>query len=193
VLAGCRKDFPTYPLNVSAVTDSTRPLTAVRRRDEYIARSDYAMQIEPYLEQFGPGQVYLLTLEDLEKDPHGTMRALFQWLGVSPDVPLNLEEKRNVGTKPLYRVRRGMMPIVGLMNDYWRWQAQIEPRLPGWAKRSLDMLLFKKVSRRYIDFRPAEEYLRPILQEKTRTLERLLGRTFPMWRTLWKPVPMADR
>ena len=55
---------------------------AFRQDERYLAYSDYAMQLRPYLETFGRGRVFTLTLEALQEEPELCMRSLFAWLGV---------------------------------------------------------------------------------------------------------------
>ena len=40
-------------------------LTAIRQKQEYTCFSDYATQLEPYIERFGLDKVYTLTFESL--------------------------------------------------------------------------------------------------------------------------------
>jgi hypothetical protein len=51
----------------------------------YVDRSRYAFQLEPYLEQFGPERIRLVSREELKTARAETMRALFEFLGVDPD------------------------------------------------------------------------------------------------------------
>ncbi|MGH2953585.1 MAG: sulfotransferase family protein [Solirubrobacterales bacterium] len=51
----------------------------------YVARSRYAMQLEPYLEAFGLERITIVTREELKRNRAATMRRLFELLGVDPD------------------------------------------------------------------------------------------------------------
>jgi hypothetical protein len=158
-------------------------LTAIRRREDYVARSNYAMQIKPYLERFGRDRVYLLTLEELTERPRETFRGLFEWLGVDPDVPIASAEKFNVGAERLRQTRRGRIFIDAFLK-HWRWR-RVARFVPGFVPHLLEGVTYREVSRREADVHGAVQYLRPLFQQYTRDLERLTGRSFPEWRTLY--------
>jgi hypothetical protein len=48
----------------------------------YLARSRYAMQVDPYLEAFGADRVLIVAREDLRDDRLATMRSAFEFCGV---------------------------------------------------------------------------------------------------------------
>jgi hypothetical protein len=48
----------------------------------YVDRSRYAFQLEPYLEQYGPDRVSVISREELKAARAETMRGLFEFLGV---------------------------------------------------------------------------------------------------------------
>ena len=50
----------------------------------YINRSRYAMQVEPYLQEFGSDQVTIVSREELRDDRATTMRRMFELLAVDP-------------------------------------------------------------------------------------------------------------
>ena len=62
-----------------------RPLAeALADPGAYVARSRYAMQIEPYLAELGPERVTIVSQEELRDDRAETMRRLFELCGVDP-------------------------------------------------------------------------------------------------------------
>jgi hypothetical protein len=50
----------------------------------YVTRGLYAMQLRPYLEEFGADRITILSREELRRDRAGTMRRLFELLGIDP-------------------------------------------------------------------------------------------------------------
>ncbi|MGI9601685.1 MAG: sulfotransferase domain-containing protein [Acidimicrobiales bacterium] len=50
----------------------------------YVARSQYAPQIERWLEHVAPAQLLLLRTEDLQSEPEQTLRRVTDFLGVDP-------------------------------------------------------------------------------------------------------------
>lgn len=64
-----------------------RPLeVAFRQRENnpYLLCSSYYYQLEQYLRFYDPGQIKLVVLEDLHRDPQGTLADVFGFLGVDP-------------------------------------------------------------------------------------------------------------
>jgi hypothetical protein len=159
------------------------PLTAIQRKEEYVSRSDYLRQIEPYWSQFGRDAVYVLTLEDLMDSPKETLSELFAWLGVDPHVPIDTQTRFNVGTTELWQTRRGLVPV-DTWRKHWRVRAVAE-RCPKVLRRLLQRLVYRRVNRSDVDVEPAIDHLRSVLQPKTRRFEQAVGRDFPQWRWLW--------
>ncbi|MFN2611913.1 MAG: sulfotransferase [Solirubrobacterales bacterium] len=50
----------------------------------YVQRSQYWMQLQPYLERFDPTQIEVITQEELQDDREATMRKAFSFAGVDP-------------------------------------------------------------------------------------------------------------
>ena len=156
------------------------PMQAVKRKEEYVARSDYVRQLTPYLATFGRDQIFAFTLEELEAAPAEWMRRIFEWLGVQTHVPIEIR-RFNVGRSRLTQTRRHMVPLDTLLK-HWRWK-RLERILPAAVPRALRAMVHRPVDREAISTATAAEYLREVLQPKTRALSALLGREFPDWRT----------
>ena len=154
------------------------PLEAFRRKEEYVARSDYARQLRPYLDTFAREQVYALTLEELDGDPAGTMRRLFTWLQVDPGVDITIE-RFNVGKSQMRQTRRHLVPLDTMMK-HWRWK-RLEASLPAAVPRLLERITYRPIERRSVPTEEAVKYLRQVLAPKERELSLLLGREFPEW------------
>jgi hypothetical protein len=62
----------------------TRPMEDVLADPDsaYVARSRYAMQLEPYLDEFGPDRIAIVAREELKDDRAATMRRVFGFVGV---------------------------------------------------------------------------------------------------------------
>jgi hypothetical protein len=154
------------------------PLEAIRRKEEYVARSDYARQLRPYLNTFGREQVYALTLEELETQPARTMRQLFTWLEVDPDVGITIE-RFNVGKSQMRQTRRHLVPLDTMMK-HWRWK-RLEAHMPAAVPRLLERITYRPIERGSVPTEDAVDYLREVLAPKSRELSLLLGREFPEW------------
>jgi hypothetical protein len=73
----------------------------VRSDFSYVTRGRYADQVEHYLAYFPAESMLFLLSEDLKGDPSGTMRRVYDFLGVRYLEPTELAaEERNLGTVP---------------------------------------------------------------------------------------------
>ncbi len=59
--------------------------TLERPDTQYVNRSKYWMQLQPYLELFDRSQIEVISQEELHTDRDGTMRRAFAFAGVDPD------------------------------------------------------------------------------------------------------------
>jgi hypothetical protein len=165
--------------------------TAVKRNEDYIARSNYAMQLRPYFETFGRDRVYLLTLEELNARPAETVRRLFEWLGVEASHSVKTEDKFNVTPAVLRQTKRGRVFLDTLLKS-WRWR-RVEEHLPLFIPRLFERLTYRTVNRCEVDVRATLDYLIPILRGYTGELSRLVGREFTDWATVLGKVPVSLR
>lgn len=55
----------------------------------YVGGGRYAEPLARFIEVFGRDQILVLFFEDLVRDPAATMRQLFAFIGVDPDVPID--------------------------------------------------------------------------------------------------------
>lgn len=157
-------------------------LTAVREDPRYVAYSDYAMQLEPYLDLFGRDQVALLTFEELAERPAATVTSLCTWLGLENTVPESaLEARWNARPVEARAVRgRGML---NRLRHSALWQA-VRPLVPKSLRDGALELAERRIPVGTEGEAATAAWLRPILADRVATLTRLLGREFPEWTSL---------
>jgi hypothetical protein len=156
--------------------------SAVREDPRYVAYSDYAMQLKPYLELFGRERIALLTAEQLAADPTAAVTMLCRWLGLTGVPPAEtFSERWNV--RPAEgRIVRGR----GLLNRL-RHTALWSALRPLWPRPLRDIglrLAERRAPLRDKSALEAIDYLRPILRVRVEVLTRLVERDFPEWKTL---------
>jgi hypothetical protein len=157
-------------------------LDALRKKEDYLARSDYERQLAPYLRQFGADRVLALTTESLQREPQKTFREIFRWLGIDDRQPIDVSSRHNVSSEKLRQTRRGLV-FLDTLRKHWRYR-RLEKRVPLLRGRWLDRICYREVFKPEVDLRRAIEFLRPIQREQVRRLTALLGREFPEWTTL---------
>lgn len=155
---------------------------AVRDDPAYLAYSDYALQLTPYLARFGADRIWTVTFEALTRDPARLVGELCGWLGLSGPVPPDAYQRRwNARPEVVARARGN-----GLLNRlrYSPVWDRLAPLVPRAVRRLGSRLAEEPVDPDTEDFAPDLAALRPRLQERTAALEALLGRPFPEWTTL---------
>ena len=71
-----------------------RSLTrAVLETPEYIDASRYGVQLDRYVRCFDPAQLLVVRSESLRDDRAATVRGVLDFIGVDPDVPLDLDRE----------------------------------------------------------------------------------------------------
>lgn len=65
----------------------------------YLDSGHYYQQIERYLDYFDRQQIHVVVFERFTESPEETLRSLFQFLGVDPDVPVEVD-RSNPGYVP---------------------------------------------------------------------------------------------
>lgn len=162
-----------------------RPVAeAVRRDQQYVAVSHYAMQLRPFLERFGRNRVAVLTHERLIADPPAVMRGVYAWLGVDPaaaDIS-GFAEPENVA--PDVVSMPGWHGIPRRLRQA-RMLRDVVAHVPPAVHRVLHHVTARDVSRHAVDLTATVAFLRPEQRRQTDELARVLGRDFPEWTTLY--------
>lgn len=168
--------------------DEWRPLRRLIDEDgAYLAVSDYAMQLRPYLDAFGEERVKTLTFEEMKADPLGSVNDIFRWLDLPAmeDLPVvgrrfnarpEVLEKAK-GAALLYRLRRSAL-----------WE-RLSPFVPGSVKRLGKRASEGRVRPDAQDLSRVVQKIRPLLAERVKELSSLLERDFPEWTTLHRQTP----
>jgi hypothetical protein len=167
-------------------SESRGMLEAIREDPHYRETSYYAMQLRPYLEVFGAGNVATLTFEDLKTNPRKELARLFDWLGLE-DRSKEIDEERlgktyNVTPQIVVQATSG-----GYLRRlrYSRFWNVVGPHVPQQLRKLALNLSEKKVQKVDIDTREVVEYLRTIQIRQTEELSALLGKGFEIWKTLY--------
>lgn len=161
-------------------------LTAIRENPLYRDVSHYAMQLQPYFEQFGQEKILILTFEEMRADPSRFMRTVFNWLGIDDNFePPNLGNKIHATPSKFYQKGRFYR-----FRYTWPW-SEIASLLPKKIRSAGLQLAVKEVNRDDASTATEEitHFLRPIQQKQTQRLSKMTGRNFLEWKTLFKEHP----
>lgn len=144
----------------------------------YTAHSFYARSVKAYMDAFPHFRVFFF--DDLRADPAAFMREIFTYLGVDPDVPLDLTEQ-NVSGAPKSKTFQALVtqenPVKKALRPLLRAVAGRETR-----HRMRQWLKARNVGEK--DRMSAERFnaLLPLYLDDIAELERLTGRDLSAWK-----------
>lgn len=156
--------------------DEREPIErALLSNPAYLNTSRYALQIEQYLEHFPPERLLIITSEDLRHARATTMRRVYEFIGVDPELapPLDQEYYRTEDRRAYRGVAHTARRVAAL-----RAMAQAAPRPIR--------VLVRRLGTREIDpgaTIPAalRRRLEELLQEDVRRLQAHIGDGFGGW------------
>ncbi len=159
-------------------------LSAVKRDPQYVAFSDYAMQLRPYIDIFGREHVYATTFERMVRHPDDVLREIFAWLRV--DSGFRPEgTRRRWNAAPAEAKRVGGFGILNRLRYSQAWD-KLAPVVPRSLRQMGTRLAERRVDRASQDVAAVERFLRQILLERTEGIRAMLGRDFNEWTTLYR-------
>lgn len=101
---------------------------------QYISTGLYQQQLKRYYDLFPSEQLHIILSDDLFADPQGTLKSLFQFLGVKEDAPMDTDQKFNQYKAPRFSFIKRLTrseSLVGLAN-----------RLPAGLRNTIKRLAF---------------------------------------------------
>jgi hypothetical protein len=155
---------------------------AILEDPAYLAYSDYAMQIEPYLQLFGRERLFVLTFESLMAEPQVVVGHLCGWLGIADAIPPEVFSARWNGRPDVLSKARG----TGLLNRlrHSRLWDLAAPLIPKRVRQVGAGMAEERVAPDAEQVREGLLRVRPRVQKRAAALTELLGRPFPEWTTL---------
>jgi hypothetical protein len=150
----------------------------------YLDRGWYGRQLQPFVDTFPPEQIHVLLYEDLRKDPAGTLRGIFRFLGVDPDVPVDTSEKHNVSA--VAEVPRFGLVYQKLVRPFLnspRIQSLVPERLVALARPLARRFLLKRSAPVRVEKLSSElrAELTALFREDILLTGRLIGRDLSHW------------
>jgi hypothetical protein len=146
--------------------------------------SDYARQFREYLRFFARDQLYVLAIEALQAQPAVTMASLFGWLGLPPPPGHSdaLYSRRMNQTPAAIRQPRGVARRIRESPFFGRIRRFIPRAL---RTTTWNLIKERRVVRSQTDVAETTEFLQTLQRTQVYEFEKLCGRSFPEWRTLW--------
>lgn len=159
-------------------------LKAIRERPDYLAFSDYATQLTPYIERFGRDALHTLTFEALVQDPQRELDRIYQWLGLASH-PLSAKYAKAHNQKPQSMAGVAGTGLLNRIQYSHAWNG-ISPYVPAWLKNWAKGRAYGPVdeSRSRQDIPRLAAAIGDLQRRQIENLSCLLGRNFPEWRML---------
>jgi len=156
-------------------------LKAVRKRPDYLAFGDYAMQLEPYINRFGRDALYAFTFEALIQDPQRELERLYDWLGL-PSRPIGAESLKARNQKPKDIIGVAGVGLLNLVEYSNAWD-RISPYVPPWVKNWAKNRAYRPIDERSTqqDLPRLKDAIGDLQRRQIDQLSSLLGRDFPEW------------
>jgi hypothetical protein len=146
-------------------------------RNQVLAASRYAAQLEQYLERFDPDQILVLDQQDLRSRRRDAMRQIFSFLGVDPDFWSPTFEVEHNKRKDVSLNRLGRwMYINGSLKRIERAGAGLPSPVRRVARRAIGPTVRTPVLTEELRARVASS-----LRDDTERFRSLTGRSFDTW------------
>ncbi|HTW37345.1 MAG TPA: sulfotransferase [Steroidobacteraceae bacterium] len=157
-------------------------MDALRKDPQYTDVSDYARQLDAYLEHVPWRRIYTLTFEALLSDPFELSR-LYAWLGIDPDFTPQVDRSWVNASPDVVEQARGLgwLDRIRKSPRYNR----IGHRIPRALRKLGVHLAVRPVRPVEVSLAQVYGYLRPIQLPQVDRLGELLNRSFPEWTTLY--------
>lgn len=172
-----------HEVRVGHVSGDLRFEAGLANNPMYVEQGLYATHLRRWLLHFPAGQVHVVLLDDIERDPLGVSRAVYRFLGVDERfVPPGLVERYNPSYVPRSRLLAGVKDAAYGATRWsglrWAWDAAA-----GLGLRSIYRGVNRVASGEVIPPPQPETLalLRQRFEPEVRELEQLLGRPLPGW------------
>ncbi len=165
-----------YRFEVQRRYETRAALDALRSDPIYLAVSDYALQIRPFIEQFGRERVYITSLEDLASNPATELIALYRWLEVDEGAGGLTLPRRNAIDAPMTRAPRATQSL-----RKSAWYRSAVRLIPKGARRAAKAVVDRPMDESELERSEVRAFLADQLHRKIPPFEELAGREFTAW------------
>jgi len=179
-----------YWHNVRMAGEHRSMINAIKANSEYTDFSYYAMQLKAYFNIFGQDKFYVLTFENLIKNPDAELRQLLDWLNLESRQLLGDLRKQHNKSPDNFMKARGLGLLYKFRStDAWDSLSRLTPKtMSAWGVR----LSEKDGSRDKTEDDDLVQYLQDLQKIRGEELMNLLGMEFPEWTTTMGPTIRHD-
>ena len=139
----------------------------------YVETGLYAARVKRYQQVFPPEQLLIILLDDLKQDPSVTLKSIFRFIGVDPEVEMNLKIRRNVATLPANR-------FVSMLYNNLFVRKYVSGPLGDKLKEPLKKIFFKTAGLPVLA-EAENQYLSGLFEKDIHELQLLIKRDLSTW------------
>jgi hypothetical protein len=166
-----------HHLELGTRTTSLSLDEAVQQEPRFLDYGRYSMQLEAWLEQFPPSQMFILRFEEYVRDRRGWLQRLCRFLNVEPGRLPHLDDRVHNSTALRPSPTPAFRKYVLRTQWYGTW---VKPMLPRAVRRFAATLLLPKAPERPEEFSPEiEAHAATILGADAERFERLFAEFWP--------------
>lgn len=171
--------------------DEDKPMDeAIRTNPMYLSVSSYATQIEQYLKVYPSDRLHVVVSEDMRDDREATIKKVFEFLEVDPDVELEILGHEFNRTDRKLREPRSLIRKAKALPGY----KKIIKRMPGPVIKFAKRIGMKDIIRLEEMTLSAETrtFIEEALQDDLQRLRNYLGNDFHCWGLIEQSQPAAS-
>lgn len=166
-----------YAHNFVRNIEKRAPHEAVLRDPDYVNRSRYGMQLEPYVKLFGRERILPLVFEEYIADQSSTLQTVARFLGVSPDGFVVEEESHSHKTVGTPYLKYEWVRRITDTDFFQSWRLLFPERL----RHSIRGVVSNTLSQKPEFSDSLKQTLYRMLETDIERTEAILGRSIPAW------------
>lgn len=154
------------------------------QRNDLVNEGRYASNLRYYLELFGADQIKVILYEDFKKNTGTVLQELFQFIGVNPEAPIDLDFETNVSG---FVKNKSWDKIIGQQSTAKAVLKQMAPGLLSvlknnhYAQKWLNKLRAKNLERPRLDSQLKQLMTERIYKSEILELQQLLHKDLTHW------------
>ncbi len=178
-----RRGFETEPFEKAVLLEEDRKKIdwLHKKRYSYIERGLYSVQIKRFLKIFPEGNLFFIVFETefLEKREE-TIKELLRFLGVSPDVDLNLDIKANPAGEPRFKIVNDLVYKKNIIKEIGKFFIK-DAIFSRKILKKIDTLNRKPITSEPLDLDFKKKIIREFFYEDIQETEKLIGKNLSHW------------
>jgi len=178
-----------YWWNVHLCKETRSLIEAIKYDLQYQQTSDYAFQIQSYIELFKIQQIKFVLFEELKQSPQDVIKQICAWLEIDADIQ-SKDVFSTIRRKSMQNIEQiDTNTMLGKLRASSLWQKHLRNFVPSKVRllgKPLATQTIDKSSNQILEeTEQARNYLRPLMQPKVEQFQRIASLDYSKWGTLY--------